>query len=499
MIGRRAFLTGAGAGAAAVVVGFDPLGGGWVTRAEAAARPERSSFARVPELDGELALDAASRDAVTTDLGNIVHQRPRAVLRPGSVRDVSRMVRFCREHRVPVAPRGQAHTTYGQGLADGLVIEMRSLRRIHALTADRAEVDAGIHWMELAKAAFARTPRRTPPVLTGYTQLTVGGTLSVGGIGGIVGGLDSGLQVDHVRELEVVTGTGEVVRCSRRRRSDLFDAVLGGLGQCGIITKAVLDLVPAKERARTYLLGYDDNARFFRDLRILIERPGIDHVYAEFTSAGTSPTYTIHATVFHEPAAPPKDGPLLAGVSATPEIQDTGYLEYVFSIDTLIDEVRATQGWDRLVKPWFDVWLPGETVERYLGDVLKTLTPKDIGPLGAGLLYPQRRSEKGRPLPRVPEAGASPWMFVIDINTVAEGPDVEPGYVAEMLARNERLYARTRDEYGGTLYPIGSVPMTARDWRAHFGDVWPKLRAAKRRYDPDGVLTPGQGVFGHRD
>jgi cytokinin dehydrogenase len=491
MIGRREFL--GSAGLAAVVVGFDPLGRRWVTAAEAAERP---SFAGAPALDGELAVDEASRKAVATDLGNIAHHQPYAVLRPGSARDIAKMIRFCREHRISVSPRGQAHTTYGQGLSSGLVIENRYLKRIHSLGRNTAEVDAGIHWMDLAKAAYGQSPRLTPPVLTGYTGLTVGGTLSVGGVGGIVGGLRTGLQVDHVRELEVVTGAGSIERCSRHHKPDLFEAVLGGLGQCGVITKVVIELVPAKERARTYVLGYTDNAVFFRDLRTLIERPGVDHVYAEFVAPGTDPTYKIHATSFYERPAPPHDRAIVGGLSAVPEIEDTGYLDYVFSIDTLINALRETENWDRLVKPWFDVWIPGDAIEGYLADIMPTLTPRDIGPYGAGLIYPQRRAHATSPYPRLPEPDGSPWAFVVDINTVSSTPDPEPGFVEEMLARNKRLYARTREHHGGKLYPIGSVPFTAQDWRTHYGDKWPAFRAAKRRYDPGNILTPGHGIFG---
>ena len=38
--------------------------------------------------------------------------------------------------------------------------------------------------------------------------------------------------------------------------------------------------------------------------------------------------------------------------------------------------------------------------------------------------------------------------------------------------------------------------MTRADWRVHFGDDWLRFLAAKRWYDPDGALTPGQGIFG---
>ncbi|OJF15645.1 FAD-binding protein [Couchioplanes caeruleus] len=493
MISRRGLL---GAAASAVaVVGFDPFGHRWVTGAEAATRP---SFAGVPPLDGELAVDAAARQAVATDLGNIVHQQPQAVLRPASTGDVATMIRFCSAHGIPVSTRGQAHTTYGQGLSAGLVIEMRHLRRIHSLGARYAEVDAGILWKDLAIAANGHSPRLTPPVLTGYTGLTVGGTLSVGGIGGIVGGLRTGLQVDHVRELEVVTGTGSIERCSRQHKPDLFDAVLGGLGQCAVITRAVIELVPAPERARNFVLQYSVNAPFFRDLRLLIDRAGVDHVYAEFTAPDPAPVYKIHATAFYDAPAAPDDAAILAGLTAEAVVEDTPYLDYVLTIDRLIDMLRETENWDRLVKPWYDVWLPDSTIEQYLAELLPTLTARDIGPYGAGLIYPQRRDLATRPAPRRPGPDGSPFVYVVDINTVSSAPGADPQFAAEMLERNKRLYARAREKYGAVLYPIGSVPFTAQNWRDHYGSSWSAFHAAKRRYDPTGVLTPGPGIFSPR-
>jgi cytokinin dehydrogenase len=95
-------------------------------------------------------------------------------------------------------------------------------------------------------------PRRSAPVRSGNlaangqkltvpviadTFLSVGGTISTGGFG--VTTYNLGLQVDHVQELEVVTGNGQIITCSDERDRDLFNAMLGGLGQCGIITKVV--------------------------------------------------------------------------------------------------------------------------------------------------------------------------------------------------------------------------------------------------------------------
>ncbi|MFI7229518.1 hypothetical protein ACIBO5_40415 [Nonomuraea angiospora] len=47
----------------------------------------------------------------------------------------------------------------------------------------------------------------------------------------------------------------------------------------------------------------------------------------------------------------------------------------------------------------------------------------------------------------------------------------------------------------GQQYPVGSIPTTPAEWRAHYGPAWAAFEAARERYDPDGILTPGQGVF----
>jgi FAD/FMN-containing dehydrogenase len=70
-----------------------------------------------------------------------------------------------------------------------------------------------------------------------------------------------------------------------------------------------------------------------------------------------------------------------------------------------------------------------------------------------------------------------------------------PDVVAAMLADNRTLYDRAV-AVGGTRYVIGAIPdFTPRDWRRHFGATWDFLAGAKQRFDPDRILTPGQGMF----
>jgi cytokinin dehydrogenase len=37
--------------------------------------------------------------------------------------------------------------------------------------------------------------------------------------------------------------------------------------------------------------------------------------------------------------------------------------------------------------------------------------------------------------------------------------------------------------------------MTKQDWREHFQPRWGRFNSAKQRFDPDNMMTPGQGIF----
>lgn len=467
------------------VVGFDPGAGRWATATD------RASLDAVPRLDGALRLDPATRAAAARDEGNIVWRQPGAVLEPGSARDIQLMIRFCRRHRIPVATRGQGHSTYGQALVTGLLVDSRSLNRIHAIGPEGAEVDGGVLWKDLVLAAYQL--RLTPPVLTGYLGLSVGGTLSMGGIAECN---VAGSQIDRVRELEVVTGAGDLVRCSMTQHRELFEVVLGGVGQCAVITRATVDLVPARSMVRTYTLDYADTGTFFGDLRILLGRGETGGVFNLSASTADGPAYGLTANVSFEPSQPPDDEHLLRGLSRPPSaaaVADSGYLGWALRTDVLLGFLRATMAWNDLVKPWFTVWLPGSAVEGYVGEVIPTLRPDDVGPNGLVLLYPQRRATLTQPFLRLP-AGDDEWVYLFAILTASSAPGPDPAFTVAMLNRNRRLFEAARS-VGGTHYPVGSVEFSPEDWTTHYGELWSEFQRRKRRFDPDGLLTPGPGIF----
>ncbi len=135
-----------------------------------------------PSFDGQLRDDEASLAAATNNFGHHATLTPAAVLVPGSVDDIVRLIRFARQHRIPVAARGQGHGTMAQAQAEGgVVVDMRALGAVREVSRESVVAEGGARWASILAHTLPRG--LTPPTLTDYQDLSVGGTLSVGGIG----------------------------------------------------------------------------------------------------------------------------------------------------------------------------------------------------------------------------------------------------------------------------------------------------------------------------
>ena len=480
-ITRRGLLAGA------AVVGFDLAGRRWVTApgAQAAGR-----FDEVPALDGRLAIDSATRDEHAVDRGRIIDRRPEAVLFPGSVADVQRMVAFCAARAINVAARGQAHSTHGQALSDGLAINMQSLRTVHEMRGDRVVVDAGITWHDLVEATVARG--LTPPVTTGYTRLTLGGTLSMGGVSS---NNRHGLLIDNVLELEVVDGTGTLLTCSQTKHRRLYEAVLGGVGQFGVIVRATIPLSAAPDKVRQWRFFHVANDKHFRDTRTLVHRGELEEVYTEWTPGTTGPLRQFSPAKYYDRGDVPSTAHYMRGLTQPwPAYvpQDYDYIDYLFRVDAQIDVIQ-TLGWDALVKPWFDVFLPESTIEQFVSEMVEPLRPEVIGQ-GFVLVFTHRRSKARNPMYRLPREDGSDFYYLFDILPTSLLPGPDAAFAAAWIERNRRMYERAR-ELGGTRYAIGALKFTTADWAAEYGDRWPTMIARKRRFDPAGILGQGIDMF----
>jgi FAD/FMN-containing dehydrogenase len=399
------------------------------------------------------------------------------------------MVRFANRHGIEVAMRGQGHATFGQAqVPAGVVVDSSTLATIHQIDRHSAVVDAGVQWLDLARAAVAAG--LTPPVFTDYIELSVGGTLSAAGIGGTT--QHYGFQVDNVLELEVVTGDGRLRSCSPDRDPQLFNAVLGGLGQFAIIVRATVRLLPAPDKARGYQLFYSDLDTYLADQRLLLQDGRFSSLEGQVarTVDDSAWEFFVDAAAYYDAAHPPDDAALLAGLGFGPGrtiITEYDYLDWLNRLAPAIEFLKQIGAWT-LPHPWLNLFLPASRTRDLVAGVLAELTLADTGQ-GPVLLYPFATAPLHRPFVQVPAEPVA-FLFALLRTAVPPAPDV----IARMVAANRATYEQARDA-GGKRYPVGSVPMSPADWRDHYGTAWPAFAAAKARYDPRHVLTPGQGIF----
>jgi FAD/FMN-containing dehydrogenase len=443
-------------------------------------------LAAFPRFRGRLIDSESVCAALAQNFGRLPQQKPSLVMEPGCVEDVARLLKFASPNGIPVAARGQGHSTYRQTeVAGGVLVQMRELARVREISREHAWVDAGLRWSALLEQTLPLG--LTPPTLTDYLHLSVGGTLSVGGIGGETH--RCGAQVDNVLELEVVTGLGEMTRCSRSLNPELFDACRAGLGQVAVITGARIPLIPARESVRTFKLAYDNLEALLTDLTSLAATGDLDHLYANITQRGARGwDYEMVATRGASPRTTrDEEAPLAVARHAVRVAScEMSYRDFAHRVDGYADWMRATGAWD-LPHPWFDVFLPASRAAPAIARELDRLTPDQLG-AGGILLYPVRRSRSSAPLLRLP---SEEHTFLFDV--LRNGSD-DPLRTQGLVEANGRSYRELVQE-GATLYPIGATPMSAADWAHHFGAAWPSFASAKRRFDPYGILTPGQGVF----
>jgi cytokinin dehydrogenase len=445
-------------------------------------------------LRGSLLESPQELSARSGDFGRMVSRQPAAVVRPADSEDVARTLRFAAGRGLHVATRGEAHTQSGQALVEGgIVLDLTSLNKILEVDAraGTATCEAGVLWRDLV--ASLRPHGLIPPVLTNNLGVTVGGTLSVAGIG--VASFRHGTQADQAIELEVVTGGGERLTCSAQVNADLFNAVRSGMGQCGVITRARLRLRAVKPMTRTFFLLYDRLEPFLNDAATLLGDERFDYLEAfcvpcpmGFRKVAGAPLpfaewlFPFQVTVEMEQGENPEAGRLLAGLSyhRHAHTEDRSILEFALRMEPLFALWKQGGYW-AATHPWMETILPWKSAAAFMGPVLAGLPPTVVGG-GHVLLWPSRGDTSSVPLFRVPRSDLVLGFGILP----GYPPDVLPQAVARLNALSDASMAA-----GASRYLSGLVQFDRARWQAHYGDMWLRLAEWKRRFDPGRVLNPG--------
>ncbi len=187
-----------------------------------------------------------------------------AVVRPGSVEEVQRVVRICQEAGAPLVPQGGNTGLVGGSIPHRgeVLLSLRRLDWLRPIEHDTGSVIAGAGVTLGTLQAHARKEGLVYAVdLASRDSATVGGTIATNAGGAFV--VSRGDTRRQVRGLEVVLADGSVVSTIETLPKvstgpDLLQTMIGSEGTLGVITSARLHLsIPNGAEHTVMLIGAD--------------------------------------------------------------------------------------------------------------------------------------------------------------------------------------------------------------------------------------------------
>ncbi|MEU8078923.1 FAD-binding oxidoreductase [Catellatospora citrea] len=202
------------------------------------------------ELDpGQVLLPGPGYDEARQIWNGAVEHRPALIVRAETPTNVQAAVRAARANGLPISVRGGGHDWAGRALRhDGLVIDLTRMRHV---AVDR---DAQVATLEGGALAADLIAAAAPHNLTAATG-TVGavgmvGLTLAGGYGPLAG--KHGLALDNLLGADLVLADGRLVTVDATHEPELFWALRGGGGNFGVVTAMRVRLHPAT----TLLAGF---------------------------------------------------------------------------------------------------------------------------------------------------------------------------------------------------------------------------------------------------
>lgn len=206
--------------------------------------------------------DAISPDYAHDELGGI-EKMPEVLVRAHSTQEISDVMKLAYERDIPVTVRGSGTGLVGAAVAinGGILLETTKMNKISEIDKSNltVTVQPGVLLMELA--AFAEENDFLYPPDPGEKSATIGGNISTNAGG--MRAVKYGVTRDYVRALTVVLPDGRIEKLGGKVAKNssgysLKDLIIGSEGTLGIITEAVLKLVPLPKVSVSLLVPFSD-------------------------------------------------------------------------------------------------------------------------------------------------------------------------------------------------------------------------------------------------
>lgn len=214
--------------------------------------------------DMELISTSSEMEDYGSDYTEDLFFPPAIVCFPSSVEQIAILVKICNSKCFPIYTRGAGTGLSGACLPvrNGLVLSTKKLNRIMDIDTKNltVTVESGVINAKIKEAVEAKG-LYYPPDPASQGSCSIGGNLAHGAGGPRA--VKYGITRDYVLNLEVVLPTGEIIWTGANTLKNstgfsLTHLMVGSEGMLGIITKAVLKLIPKPTQELLLLAAFSD-------------------------------------------------------------------------------------------------------------------------------------------------------------------------------------------------------------------------------------------------
>ena len=226
--------------------------------------------------DSERVLTGAeiSEDYSHDELGDIF-VAPDVVVKVMSADEIVDIMRYANGNHIPVTPRGSGTGLVGASVAveHGIMLDLSGMNRILELDKENftVTVEPGVLLLELA--AYVEEQGFFYPPDPGEKTATIGGNINTNAGG--MRAVKYGVTRDYVKGMDVVLADGEMISLGGKivKNSsgyNLMELIIGSEGTLGIVTKAVLKLLPLPPRVISMLIPFPDLESTVRTVPLIV-------------------------------------------------------------------------------------------------------------------------------------------------------------------------------------------------------------------------------------
>src|SRR5665811_409463 len=439
--------------------------------------------------------DPRAQEPYLVEMRDLYHGHTPVVLRPGSVAEVSAILKLANETKTAIVPQGG-----NTGLVGGqiphhgeVVLSLTRLDKIREVDpiSNSMTVEAGVT-LQRAREAAANADRLYPQLLPSEGTCTIGGNLATNAGG--VAAIAHGIARSHALGLEVVLADGRILHNLNKLKKDntgydLKNLFIGSEGTLGIITAASLRLVPRPRSVETAFVGVPSSQASVDLLGIASERTAGGVTSFELMARSGVDAVVKHDASSRNPLADPFPWYVLVELSSQARTGLREVLEGILSegqqkglvLDaTIADSLEQSKAFWRIREMF------GE-VQRHIGASIKHDVSVPVAAIPAFIEQANAAVSK-----LIPGTRLLPFGHVGDGNIHYNVTQPEGSDKAEFLARwdevNAVVFAVVK-KFGGSISAEHGVGVMKRDILPQYKDpvALELMRGLKRMLDPNAV------------